>query len=93
LAPLNVLVNYWWRSVPPQMDSPVHALLLALMTLRDLPPAQRQGWRQLFEHYVFDADGHTSAHLPEAARGVLASPLPPEAARAVRARLLKALNR
>jgi hypothetical protein len=93
LAPLNVLINYWWRAVPPQMDSPMHALLLALMTVRDLPPEQRQGWRQLFEHYVFEADAQTAAHLPEPARGLLASPLPPEAARAARARLLKSLNR
>jgi len=93
LDSLNVLVNYWWRAVPPQMDSPVQALLLALMTVRDLPPAQRQAWRGLFEHYVFSADAHTAAHLPEAARGLLASPLPPEAARALRARLLKSLNR
>lgn len=92
LEPFNLLVNYWWRSTPAAMDSPMNALLLALMTVRDLPPAQRQAWRGVFEHYVFAADEHTTAHIPAAARGVLA-PLDDNGLRMLRARLLKALNR
>ena len=89
---LNVLVNYWWRVSPPYMDSPMSALMLALLTVRDLPPAQRRGWQQLFDHYVFAADAATAAHVPAAAQGMLA-PLQADAARALRARLLKKLNR
>ncbi len=92
LEPFNVLVNYWWRQSPPHMDSPMNALLMALLSVRDLPPAQRQAWQQLFQHHVFAADEHTAAHIPPAARGVL-QPLDPGAARQLRARLLKALNR
>lgn len=92
LEPFNLLVNYWWRSTPAAMDSPMNALLLALMTVRDLPPAQRRAWQGLFEHYVFAADEHTTAHIPPAARGVLA-PLDDNGLRMLRARLLKAINR
>ncbi len=92
LEPFNVLVNYWWRQSPAHMDTPMNALLMALLSVRDLPPAQRQAWQQLFQHYVFAADAHTHAHIPPAARGGL-QPLNPDGARALRARLLKALNR
>lgn len=93
LAPVNLLVNCWWRRSPPHMDSPMAALLLALMTVRDLPPEQRDAWRALFDHYVFDAGDDTAAHLPPRARQVLAAPLDEHATRALRARLLRRLNR
>ncbi|MBK6469835.1 MAG: cupin-like domain-containing protein [Betaproteobacteria bacterium] len=92
MEPFNLLVNYWWRSTPAAMDTPMNALLLALMTVRDLPPAQRQAWRGVFEHYVFAADETTTAHIPADARGVL-GPLDDNGRRMLRAHLLKALNR
>ena len=88
----NVLVNYWWRQSPAWMDTPNNALMHALMTVRDLPPAQRAAWAELFRHYVFEADAETAAHIPPAARGLLA-PFDDHAARMVRAQLLKRLNR
>ena len=92
LDSLNVLVNYWWRQSPSFMDSPINALMLAIMTVRDLPKAQRDAWYNLFRHYVFEADENTASHIPEAARRVLA-PMDEEAARELRARLLQRLNR
>lgn len=92
LDPFNVLVNYWWRQSPPHMDSPIGTLMLALLTLRELPPAQRSAWQELFRHYVFESDGSEAAHIPPAARRVLA-PLDAEAARALRVQLLNRLNR
>jgi hypothetical protein len=92
LDTFNVLVNYWWRQSPAHMDSPMNALLMAMLSVRDLPPAQRQAWQQLFEHYVFAADAEHSAHIPAAAQGGL-RPLDADAARLLRARLLKSLNR
>ena len=88
----NVLVNYWWRQSPDWMDTPNNALMHALMTVRDLPPAQRAAWAELFRHYVFEAGDDTAAHIPPAARGLLA-PLDDNASRMVRAQLLKRLNR
>lgn len=89
---VNVLLNYWWRQSPPHMDSPMNALMLALMSVRDLPPAQRAAWQEMFRHYVFDADAATAEHIPPQARRVLA-PITPELSRELRARLLKRLNR
>ena len=92
LEPFNVLINSWWRDTPAHMDSPMNALMHTLMSVRDLPPAQRQAWARLFHHYVFDADEDTAAHIPTQARGVLA-PLDDHSQRMLRARLLKKLNR
>ncbi|MBA4216758.1 MAG: cupin-like domain-containing protein [Roseateles sp.] len=92
LDPINALVNFWWRQTPAFMDTPLNTLMLALLTLRDLPPAQRQAWATLFDHYVFEADAQTAAHIPAAARGVL-GPLNESLARQMRAVLLNRLNR
>ena len=88
----NVLMNYWWRQSPEFMDTPMNALMLAILAVRDLPPAQRTAWQEVFRHYVFEPDDAVAAHIPAAARRVLA-PLTPEVARELRARLLKRINR
>ncbi|RYY47866.1 MAG: cupin-like domain-containing protein [Sphingomonadales bacterium] len=92
LAPFNVLVNYWWRAIPRWMGQPQDALTHAMMTIRALPPEQKAHWRALFDHYVFHNDESVVAHIPEAARSVLA-PLTPESAGRIRAFLLRALSR
>ena len=92
LEPFNVLVNYWWRKTPAWMDTPMNALMLALLTVRDLPDEQREIWREVFRHYVFEASDETAGHLPESARRVLGT-LDDDRARDLRARLLKRLNR
>ena len=92
LEPFNVLVNYWWRDAPAWMDTPMNALMYALMTIRDLPPHERETWKDVFRHYVFEAGGDTAALFPEQARGLL-SPLDEMRARDLRARLLKRINR
>ena len=79
-----MLVNYWWRQSPAHMDSPIGALMLALMTVRDLPPEQRAAWENLFRHYVFHAGDETTAHIPEHARGSL-GPLDAKLVRELRA--------
>jgi len=92
LDSLNVLVNYWWRQSPPFMDTPITALMLAVLTVRDLPTAQRAAWENLFRHYVFEADANTAAHIPEKSRRALA-PLTEETVREVRALLMSRLKR
>ncbi|HEY1128504.1 MAG TPA: cupin-like domain-containing protein [Roseateles sp.] len=92
LEPINALVNFWWRQSPAFMDTPLNTLMMALLSLRDLPPAQRDAWRVLFDHYVFDADEQTAGHIPPAARGVLA-PMNDDSARQLRAALRNRLNR
>ncbi|MBW8759057.1 MAG: cupin-like domain-containing protein [Burkholderiales bacterium] len=92
LTPFNVLINYWWRQSPDWMDSPIGALMAALLTMRDLPPAQREIWRGVFDHYVFRADDTTAAHIPPQARSALA-PLTESGARHLRQALLQRFNR
>lgn len=87
-----MLVNYWWRQTPAWMDTPMNTLMLALMTIRDLPPKQREIWDDVFRHYVFAANEATVEHVPENARRVLGQ-FDDEKARALRARLLQRLNR
>ena len=92
LTDFNVLINYWWRQSPDYMDSPIGALMAALLTMRDLPPAQREIWRGLFDHYVFRADETTSAHIPPHARSALA-PITETGARNLRLALLNRFKR
>ena len=92
LSPFNVLINYWWRQSPDWMDSPIGALMAALLTMRDLPPAQREIWRDVFDHYVFRADDATAAHIPPHARSALA-PLTESGARHLRQALLNRFKR
>lgn len=70
-GPLNVLVNYWWQDEPLDAGSPLHALGHGLLTIANLAPRKREGWRHLFDHYVFRADGDPAEHIPEQSRGIL----------------------
>lgn len=91
LSPVNLLINAWWRQTPGYVDSPLNALHLALMTMRNLPDKERRIWQAHFDHFVFSADDGTWAHIPEAARGLLA---PDEVTtRRARAQLLSNLKR
>jgi hypothetical protein len=92
LAPFNVLVNYWWRQSPDYMDTPTNSLMLALLTMRELPAEQRRAWQEIFRHYIFEPSEENEAHLPPHARYALA-PLDEDRARALRGTLLKRINR
>ncbi|MCW0436561.1 hypothetical protein NB723_001525 [Xanthomonas sacchari] len=92
LAPFNVLVNYWWRSAPAFLPSPLTALQHAMWALRDLPAREKQAWAKLFDYYVFGPGERAGQHLPETARGELA-PFDEARARRTRAQLLARLNR
>ena len=92
LSGFNVLVNYWWRQSPDYMDTPTNALMLAILTMRDLPPEQRRAWQEIFRHYIFEPDEANLAHIPEDARYAL-SPLDDDGARVLRGQLLRRINR
>jgi hypothetical protein len=92
LDPFNALVNYWWREAKPYLGHPQDALNHAMLAVRDLPPAQKAHWRDLFDHYVFANGDDVTAHIPQPARGVLA-PLTPETAGQLRANILRGLSR
>ncbi|HEX7803471.1 MAG TPA: cupin-like domain-containing protein [Pseudoxanthomonas sp.] len=92
LEPFNVLVNYWWRSSPAFLSSPLPALHHALWTLRDLPEREKRAWAQVFDYYVFGPKDRAGEHLPEQARDVL-GPIDDTLARRIRAMLIGRLNR
>ena len=67
---LNVLVNYWWAY--DTSATPFVAMVHAMMSVRDLPLAEKKAWRAWFDHLVFGDDAaHAGDHLPEHIRGVL----------------------
>ena len=72
LGSFNVLVNYWWRSTPAYLGSPLNVLHHAVMSLKSLPNSQRDVWKAIFDQYVFSGDDSDLEHIPEHARGMLA---------------------
>jgi hypothetical protein len=91
-APFNILINYWWRDVPRYLGNPQDALHHAMLSIRDLDPAAKRRWKELFDHYVFENDDSVTAHIPEGARGVL-DPLDAAQAGKLRANILHGLSR
>lgn len=90
LERFNVLVNYWWSETRADLGSPLDWLTYGLLTMRQLPPAQREVWRALFDHYVFQADD-ASAHIDPRRRGILGE-LSEEERQAAKMGLLRSLS-
>lgn len=81
-GPLNVLVNFWWPDTPANSRAPMPAFVLALLTIRQQPEAERQAWRALFDYFVFQDNGPPMEHLPDDVRGVL-GPISPQRAQQI----------
>lgn len=88
--PFNVLVNYWWTN--EAAGAGLAAVAHGLLSIRDLPPNEKQAWRALFDHYVFSDDASRAAdHLPEHIQGVL-GPSSPERDRKIATFLIGGLS-
>ncbi len=92
LTAFGMLVNYWWRDVPGYFGACMNALLFGALSLKDLPPAQRQSWKAVFDYLIFQTDGPPLAHLPKSAQGIFGDLTEDNAAR-IRAFLAQNLNR
>jgi len=92
LDELGAMINFWWRTGEPPLLTPLNALYHAVITTKDLPPAELAAWRVLFDHYVFGENGDPVEHLPENARGILGRRTPDLVAR-VKKLLIEALSR
>jgi Cupin-like domain len=69
---LNVLVNYWWDH---RSGAAFLALIHAVMSVRDLPSAEKLAFQSWFNHLVFRENAANAAdYLPENARTVLGAP-------------------
>jgi ribosomal protein L16 Arg81 hydroxylase len=65
LGPFNVLMNYWWSRDEVSARHPYGALLhLAYVLYGDMPPKEREAWRALYDHYVFQTGGDPMEALP-----------------------------
>lgn len=71
LESFNALVNYWWRSSAAVMGTPMDVLIHALLSIRGLSPEQKNNWREIFEHYIFDEQPEAFSHIPDASLGIL----------------------
>jgi len=74
LEPFNLLVNYWWHAragIATGTQAGFDALIHALVSLRTLPPATRDAWHALFEHYVFGSQTDLTGHIPAHRHGIL----------------------
>ena len=81
----NVQINYWWNPAWA-MGSPMQALLLAMLSVRDLPDNQNAAWKVMFDHFVFHRNGAVADHLPADKRGLMGD-LSPEQRGAIRKQL------
>lgn len=71
LDPLNILVNYWWDDAGSARHDPMLGLIHCMALMSGMPATQRDAWRDLFDHFVFQKDGHPGAHLPPDVRDVM----------------------
>lgn len=88
----GAMMNFWWREGPPYLVTPMLTILHGLLTVRDLPPAERERWRAMFGHYLFGDSGEPFAHLAEADRGIMGA-MTPEKHRRIREYLAESLKR
>ena len=91
VAPFNVMVNHWWDAFSAGPDAPYTSLLLAMISIAERPPAERQAWRAFFDHFVFRTEGHPLRHLPAAQHGLL-GPLKPDNYGHLRARIMRLMR-
>jgi hypothetical protein len=92
LGNFNVLVNYWWRTVPKFMGPAINVLKHAILSMRDLPEKEKAAWKSLFDFYIFGDPSTAREHIPPTAQGVLA-PMDDVQSRQLRAWLINRLNR
>ena len=85
LERFNVLVNYWWHAAGDGRAvgtaSGFDTLIHALLNLRTLPPATREAWQALLDHFVFGTQADITGHIPEHRHGILGSLSPEDVAR------------
>ena len=70
---VNVLVNYWEGGSINGTTKPVPAdtILMAMLSIRDLPLVQKNTWKALFDYFIFSDQHEKYEHIPKEIRGIL----------------------
>lgn len=87
----NILINYWWEMASKYNGSVINVLDHALLSIRDLPDAEKQAWKHIFDYYIFGPSEQATHHLPKHVLGNLGE-INQLKARRLRAMLLNKLN-
>ncbi|MEN0035662.1 MAG: cupin-like domain-containing protein [Cellvibrio sp.] len=94
LEKVNGLMNYWWNgsavkdAIKPTV---IDSLNMAVLSMRQLNPAQRNAWRAMFDHYVFKQGVDPVSYIPEHCLHVLGE-ITPEAERQIKNYLIEKLK-
>lgn len=74
LGKVNMLVNYWQGGsiANPSALSALDLLAMGMLTVRELPQAQKDAWRAFFDYYIFSEQTEKHDHIPESKKGLLA---------------------
>lgn len=86
LENVNALMNYWWNgSFASNAVSPnfLDSMKMTILAMRDFTPAQRNAWRNLFDHYLFRQNLDPTAHIPKHQHHILGN-LSPEYIREIK---------
>ncbi|MDP6198270.1 MAG: cupin-like domain-containing protein [Porticoccaceae bacterium] len=92
LSPFNIMINFWWLTVPAHMGNPMDVVMHAMMSLRDRPESEKKAWREIFDYYIFGSPETPREHLPSAIHGALGE-LDNDKIRRLRALIKDKLNR
>lgn len=68
---INLLINFWWRETEQFLGRAENTLYHALLTLKQLPAAQRKAWKALLDFYVFSDDEDRFQHITDLQKGPL----------------------
>jgi hypothetical protein len=90
LDPFGAMMNFWWRDAPEYMFTPLITLMHSLLSIRELPAREREAWRTVFDHYIFQTGGDPMEHLPMNARGIMGE-MTPEKVMRLRQHLARSL--
>ena len=91
LHAFNIMINHWWSMAPDYLAGGMSALLHSILAIRDKPVHEKKAWKAIFDYYIFSASESNADHIPEEARGPLAT-LDENTARQLRAILIRQLN-
>lgn len=74
LGEINALINYWCGgSIGGDMAPPYPhaAMLMSMLAMKKLSPAEKKSWKEIFDYYVFQESDEMAGHLPQDKRGIM----------------------